>query len=67
MRGSPYSGPMARGNDTGRLEGAADARVSSREETLSTIEALTLAFLRAVSKGEDPTMSLVTKQQAPTE
>ena len=40
-------------------EEVADARVTSREETLSIIEATILQFLQHVASGEDPTLHLV--------
>ncbi len=40
-------------------EEVADARVTSRDETISVIEALTVEFLELVANGEDPTLHLV--------
>ncbi len=40
-------------------EEVADARVTSKEETLSIIEATTLEFLQHVASGVDPTLHLV--------
>lgn len=51
---------MAEGRDAEcSAEELADAIVTSREETLSKIEAITLEFLTAVANGEDPTLQLV--------
>ena len=44
-------------------EELADARLLTRGETLQVIEALTLHFLEAVSKGEDPKLLLVSAVQ----
>lgn len=40
-------------------EEVADAKVSSRPETLGIIESLTLALLKDVAGGDDPTLQLV--------
>lgn len=37
----------------------ADAKHTSRDETLAVIETLTLQLVEAVAKGEDPTLFLV--------
>ena len=40
-------------------EELADARLPSKSEVLALLESLTLAFLQAIAKGEDPELHLV--------
>ena len=42
-------------------EELSDARVMSKAQVISAIETLTLDFLRAISNGKDPELSLVIK------
>ena len=53
------SGTESQGDTDYLAEEIADALVTSRTETLSRIEAITLEFLEAVVSGEDPTLQLV--------
>lgn len=41
------------------LQEAADAKMSSRQDTLAIIESLTLALLKEVARDADPSLSLV--------
>lgn len=51
---------MATAGEGGCLaEELADARLPSRTEVLAILESLTLAFLQAVARGEDPELHLV--------
>ena len=40
-------------------EEVADARVTSRDQTIAVIEAITVEFLQHVASGQDPTLHLV--------
>lgn len=40
-------------------EELADARLRSKAEVLAILESLTLAFLQAISRGDDPELHLV--------
>lgn len=42
-------------------EELADARLRSKAEVLAILESLTLAFLQAISRGEDPELHLVSE------
>ena len=50
---------MATAMATAGEELVADAKMSSREDTLAIIESLTLALLKEVASGADPSLSLV--------
>lgn len=47
------------GSSEPSAEEVADAKVTTRAETLSIIEAITLKLLEAVANGTDPSMHLV--------
>lgn len=40
-------------------EEVADTRLYSRQEVIAMVESLTVGFLQAISRGEDPELSLV--------
>lgn len=58
--GSSSSGCVEEEREYGcQAEEVADARLLPREEVLEIIESLTLRFLQAIAKGEDPELHLV--------
>lgn len=48
------------------VEELADARLRSKTEVLATLESLTLDFLRAITRGDDPQLHLVREGTAAT-